>query len=203
MAARKDGCRSERAVQTASREPSRTGGGGGAGRKGSRLGQRQWSGGVGQAAGESRVKGRLLEARVEDPKSVETRKEIQVFRGMVAAITTHRAARTTKPSRRSDWDGTGWRRDPCCAAMLQRSCASGRASPLVARLTPSTVQRPSTQAASTHCQRRHAVTPSKQPSPQPRMQPVSRCAVGGRRRRGGPPGAARQLLPTPTVAASN
>lgn len=44
-------------------------------------GWRRVNGGVGQAAGESRVKGRLLEARVEDPKSVETRKEIQVFAG--------------------------------------------------------------------------------------------------------------------------
>ena len=50
--------------------------------------------GAGRRPVKSRVKGRLLEARVEDPKSVETRKEIQVFRGMVAAITTHRAART-------------------------------------------------------------------------------------------------------------
>lgn len=94
MAARKDGCRSERAVQTASREPSRTGvGGEGAGGKGAGRGKGRGrgrgNGGVGQAAGESRVKGWLLEARVEDPKSVETRKEIQVFRGMVAAITTH------------------------------------------------------------------------------------------------------------------
>jgi hypothetical protein len=100
----------------------------------------------------SRVKGRLLEARVEDPKSVETRKEIQVFRGMVAAITTHRAARTPvgKPSRRSAWDGTRWRAHPCTAAM-QRTSASGRASPPASAADSRTARGPAhTSAASAH-----------------------------------------------------